>query len=251
MVKLLDGKFALVTGGSQGIGKAVCEAFVAHGVKVIIADLKIAAAEAVAASLKEAGGSAFAFSLDVADLSGCEALASHIRKEIGPVSIVVNNAGVSGSTALDANDARNVWDSEISVNLTGPFNVTRAFLPALEETKGCVVNLCSIASFNAVTASFGYNATKAGLRSLTQTMARQLAIRGIRANAVAPGCIRTAMTAKRLADPTLSAEILSRVPIGRPGTPDEVADPIVFLCSDMARYVTGVTLPVDGGFISV
>lgn len=263
-MKLLDGKLALVTGGSQGIGKAVCEAFVTHGAKVIVADVKITEAEATAASLREAGGGAFAFHLDVADLVACEALARHVRKEIGAVSILVNNAGVGFSAALDADDARKAWDSTLDVNLTGPFNVTRSFLPALEETKGCVVNLCSIASFSAVTAGYGYNVSKAGLRSLTQTMARQLAVKSIRVNAVAPGCIQTAMTARRLADPALRAETLSRVPMGRPAmpddsglpmgrpaTPDEVADPIVFLCSDMARYVTGVTLPVDGGFLAV
>ncbi|MCK1666320.1 SDR family oxidoreductase [Bradyrhizobium sp. 153] len=251
MIRLLEEKVALVTGGSQGIGKAICEAFAAHGPKVIVVEIKIAAAEALAASLNEVGGTAFAFPLDVSELASCEALASRIRNEIGAVSILVNNAGVAGSAALDADDARKVWDNEISVNLTGAFNLTRAFLSALKETRGCVVNLCSIASFNAVTAGFGYNATKVGLRSLTQTMARQLAIKGIRANAVAPGCIKTPMTAGRLADATRAAKILSRVPMSRPAAPDEVADPIVFLCSDMARYITGVTLPVDGGFNAV
>ena len=250
-MRLLEGRCALVTGGGQGIGEAVARAVSRHGASVLIADANEESASRLAAELSAAGGKAAAFPLDVTDLAGCEALHARVRDLGYRVSIVVNNAGVSGSTTLEAPDARTVWDRQLNVNLTGPFNVTRAFLPSLIETKGAVVNLCSIASYNAATAAYGYMASKGGLKMLTQTMARELSRHGIRVNAVAPGLIETPMTAKRLATPELMKEMMPRIPMARTGKPEEIAEPIAFLCSDMASYVNGAILAVDGGFMAV
>jgi len=248
---LLKGKLALVTGGAGGIGRAIAKAFVASGANVIVTDIDGQASDKCAEMLRAGGGAAWSFKLDVTDLDGCAELAARVRTEIGPISILVNNAGITGENSIDDEAARELWDRQLAVNLTGPFNVTKAFVPALRETKGCIINLASMVSFTSMTASYGYVATKGGVRSLTQTMARELAADGIRVNAVAPGVIETAMTAKRRANGNAMDAIMLRTPMKRIGAPEEVAWPVVFLASSMASYVTGITMPIDGGFLAV
>ena len=143
------------------------------------------------------------------------------------------------------------WQRVLDVNLNGVFNVTYAFLGALRETRGTIVNIASVASFIGISNTLGYSPSKGGVKSLTQALARELAPDGIRVNAIAPGVIATAMTESTRNDPERLAGFMSRTPLGRVGQPEELAGPVAFLVSDMASYVNGVTLPVDGGFLAV
>ena len=246
-----EGQIVLVTGAGRGLGAAVAEAFAAAGAAVAVTDIDGDAAAATAAALSKRGAQASAHALDIADLEACEKLARELREEVGLVSVLVNNAGTSGHAALDDPAARVVWDRQLAVNLTGTFNVTRAFATALRERGGAIVNFASITAFNAVTSAYGYMASKAGVKLLTQTLAKELASDGVRVNAVAPGVINTEMTRARRADPAFMADFHARTPLARTGEPAEVAAAVLFLASPMASYITGVTLPVDGGFLAV
>jgi len=248
---MLQNQTALVTGGGRGIGAATAAALSRAGAKVIIADLDLSLANATAASITAEGGNASAYQLDVADRQAVTELAALLAANHDPVSILVNNAGIVGHLPIDDPKLMELWDREISVNLTSVLFVTRVFLKPLRETKGAVVNLASVASYQAVTGGYGYQASKAGVKMLTQTLARELGADGVRVNAVAPGVINTDMSAQVIADPIWLAKQMSRIPLERVGAAADVADAIIFLCSDMSRYITGVILPVDGGFLAV
>jgi NAD(P)-dependent dehydrogenase (short-subunit alcohol dehydrogenase family) len=248
---LLAGKRALVTGAGQGNGRAIALGLAAHGADIVASDIDLAGAERTAAELCASGGNAFAFRLDVTDAAACQALAQTIAREIGDISILINNAGIIIREGLDSPRAAENWRRVLDVNLTGVFNVTHAFLPALRKTRGAIVNLGSIASFVGVGDTLGYAPSKGGVKLLTQALARDLARDGIRVNAIAPGVIETAMTEVTRNDPMRLASFVGRTPLGRVGQPEELVGPVVFLVSEMASYVSGVTLPVDGGFLAV
>ena len=198
---LLAGKRALVTGAGQGNGRAIALGLAAHGADIVASDIDLAGAERTAAQLCASGGNAFAFRLDVTDAAACQALAQTIAREIGDISILINNAGIIIREGLDLPRAAENWRRVLDVNLTGVFNVTHAFLPALRKTRGTIVNLGSIASFVGVGDTLGYAPSKGGVKLLTQALARDLARDGIRVNAIAPGVIETAMTEVTRNDP--------------------------------------------------
>jgi NAD(P)-dependent dehydrogenase (short-subunit alcohol dehydrogenase family) len=248
---LLSGKRALVTGAGQGNGRAIALGLAAHGADIVASDVDLAGAERTAAELRGSGGNAFAFRLDVTDAAACRTLAQTIARDIGDISILINNAGIIIREGLDSPRAAENWRRVLDVNLTGVFNVTHAFLPALRKTRGAIVNLGSIASFVGVGDTLGYAPSKGGVKLLTQALARDLARDGIRVNAIAPGVIETAMTEVTRNDPARLAGFVGRTPLGRVGQPEELVGPVVFLVSEMASYVSGVTLPVDGGFLAV
>jgi NAD(P)-dependent dehydrogenase (short-subunit alcohol dehydrogenase family) len=248
---LLAGKRALVTGAGQGNGRAIALGLAAHGADIVASDIDLAGAERTAADLRGSGSSAFAFRLDVTDAAACHALAQTVARDIGEVSILINNAGIIIREGLDSPRAAENWRRVLDVNLTGVFNVTHAFLPMLRKTRGTIVNLGSIASFVGVGDTLGYAPSKGGVKLLTQALARDLARDGIRVNAIAPGVIETAMTEVTRNDPARLAGFVGRTPLGRVGQPEELVGPVVFLVSEMASYVSGVTLPVDGGFLAV
>jgi NAD(P)-dependent dehydrogenase (short-subunit alcohol dehydrogenase family) len=248
---LLAGKRALVTGAGRGNGRAIALGLAAHGADIVASDIDLAGAERTAADLRGSGSSAFAFRLDVTDAAACHALAQTVARDIGEVSILINNAGIIIREGLDSPRAAENWRRVLDVNLTGVFNVTHAFLPMLRKTRGTIVNLGSIASFVGVGDTLGYAPSKGGVKLLTQALARDLARDGIRVNAIAPGVIETAMTEATRNDPARLAGFMGRTPLGRVGQPEELVGPVVFLVSDMASYVSGVTLPVDGGFLAV
>ena len=248
---LLAGKRALVTGAGQGNGRAIALGLAAHGADIVATDIDLAGAERTAADLRASGSKALAFRLDVTDAAACHALAQTISREIGELSILINNAGIIIREGLESPRAAENWRRVLDVNLTGVFNVTHAFLPTLRKTRGAIVNLGSIASFVGVGDTLGYAPSKGGVKLLTQALARDLARDGIRVNAIAPGVIETAMTEVTRNDPARLAGFVGRTPLGRVGQPEELVGPVVFLVSEMASYVSGVTLPVDGGFLAV
>jgi NAD(P)-dependent dehydrogenase (short-subunit alcohol dehydrogenase family) len=248
---LLAGKRALVTGAGQGNGRAIAAGLAAHGADVVATDIDLAAAERTAAALRGSGCIAHAFQLDVTDAAACQALAQTIAREIGEIAILINNAGIIIREGLDSPRAAENWRRVLDVNLNGVFNVTHAFLESLRKTRGTIVNLGSIASFVGVGATLGYAPSKGGVKLLTQALARDLARDGIRVNAIAPGVIETAMTETTRNDPARIAGFMGRTPMGRVGQPEELVGPVVFLVSEMASYVNGVTLAVDGGFLAV
>jgi NAD(P)-dependent dehydrogenase (short-subunit alcohol dehydrogenase family) len=248
---LLAGKRALVTGAGQGNGRAIAIGLAAHGAAVVATDLDLDAAERTATVLRGSGHQAHAFKLDVTDAAACEVLAQTIAREIGEIAILVNNAGIIIREGLDSPRAAENWRRVLDVNLNGVFNVTHAFLDSLRKTRGTIVNLGSIASFVGVGDTLGYAPSKGGVKLLTQALARDLARDGIRVNAIAPGVIETPMTETTRNDPARLAGFMGRTPMGRVGQPGELVGPVVFLASDMASYVNGVTLAVDGGFLAV
>lgn len=248
---LLAGKRALVTGAGQGNGRAIALGLAAHGADIVASDIDLAGAERTAADLRASGSKALAFRLDVTDAAACHALAQTISRDIGEISILINNAGIIIREGLDSPRAAENWRRVLDVNLTGVFNVTHAFLPTLRKTRGAIVNLGSIASFVGVGDTLGYAPSKGGVKLLSQALARDLARDGIRVNAIAPGVIETAMTEVTRNDPARLAGFVGRTPLGRVGQPEELVGPVVFLVSEMASYVSGVTLPVDGGFLAV
>ena len=237
----LDGRIALVTGGARGIGRAIGEALGKAGAKVILADIDEDEVKAAAAAI---GGDGVR--LDVSDAAACEALAA----KVGPVSILVNNAGIIRSGRItDPNGAEN-WARTIAVNIGGPFNMCRAFHAQLKAAKGCVINLASIRSFTAAGNAAAYATSKGAVVQLTKALAVEWAPDGIRVNAIAPGFVESDLVPQEEKTEARAAMIRSRTPMVRVGEPGEVGGAAVFLASDAAGYVTGIVLPVDGGFLA-
>jgi NAD(P)-dependent dehydrogenase (short-subunit alcohol dehydrogenase family) len=249
-VGLLDHKIALITGAARGLGAAMAAGFVREGAAVILADRDVAGAQRTADALVAAGGRASAVALDVTDRAAVAACAEQVQAVHGGIDILVNNAGIAGGPRFDDPATPAAWDRVIGVNLQGCFEVSHAFVPLLKARRGCVVNVSSIVAFATGVSSTGYVVSKGGVRSLTQVMARDLAPFGIRVNAVAPGLMDTDMAAPQVATEGGTDWFTTRAPLGRLGTADEIVGPVIFLASAMATYVTGVVLPVDGGFLA-
>ena len=243
MEGLLAGRLALVTGAGSGIGEGIARGFAAAGARVIVADVNEAGARRVAG---EIGAAATAERLDVTDRAAVDALAARV----GPISILVNNAGIIRRGKLEEANARADWDATLAVNLDGPFIVTTAFRAQLVATKGAVINIGSIQSFAALPNSAAYSTSKGGVRMLTKALAIELSPLGVRVNAIGPGMIATPLNAKARENPDYMKSFAGRIPLGRLGEPADIAGAAIFLASDLARYVTGVTLPVDGGFLA-
>lgn len=247
----LSKRLALVTGAGRGNGAAIARALARAGATVIVADIDPNTARQTAQAIEAVGGAAFAHTLDVADAAQCQALAALLRERHGDLAILVNNAGILRRGAHDDANAAEVWRATIDVNVGGTYNVTSAFLPQLKATRGSIVNIASIHAFVATGASSAYTASKGAIGQFTKAMAAELAPHGVRVNALAPGMIRTAMTESTISDPQKTAAFLRHVPMGRPGEPEELAGPVLFLVSEAASYITGAILPVDGGYLTI
>jgi 3-oxoacyl-[acyl-carrier protein] reductase len=250
MTQDLEGRVALVTGASRGIGRAIAVALGARGARVVVnyTANEVAAGEAVAA-VAAAGGSAVARRFDVADATAVDAAVKDIAGAEGGLHILVNNAGVSvNALTLGAKDAD--WKRALDVNLTGTFNCTRAALRPLMKAKdaGRIINITSITAEAGSAGQAPYVAAKAGVIGLTKTWAREYASRGITVNAVSPGYIDTDMTAADL-PAARREELLRSIPLGRVGRPEDVAAAVAYLASPAAGYVTGEVLRVNGGLL--
>lgn len=246
---LLEGKRVLVTGAGQGNGRAIAIGMARAGAKLVLADLN---EEACAQTLAEADAAdGEAVRLDIADRASCVALARSLQERSVLVDCLVNNAGILLRGSFDQPDGPDHWERTIAVNVGGTYNMIHAFLPHLEERKGSIINIGSIQSFVATPNSAAYTASKGAVLQLTKALATEFARKGIRVNGIAPGVMRTPMTVESLARDDVRETLLRHIPMARPGEPEELAGPAVFLASELASYVTGVMLPVDGGYLTV
>jgi 3-oxoacyl-[acyl-carrier protein] reductase len=241
----LQGRIALVTGGAQGIGRAIAEELAAAGAVLALADVNEAKLAETVTELKAQGIDATAFTVNVSSEESIEAGAKAILEKFGKVEILVNNAGITRDNLM-LRMKRADWDLVLNINLTGAFLLTQALLsPMLKNRWGRIVSIASVVGRAGQAGQVNYAASKAGLIGLTRSLAREVASRGITVNAVAPGFIETPMTAV-LSDEQTKA-MLATVPLGRRGTPKDVAQAVKFLASDAASYITGHVLDVNGG----
>ena len=244
----LTGKAALVTGGSRGIGRATALELARQGARVAVNYMaQEAAANAVVAAIKEAGGEAFAVQADVGDATAVERMVETLQERWGRVDILVNNAGITRDTLLMRMSEED-WDAVIRTDLKGPFLCTKAVLrPMLRQRWGRIINLSSIIGTRGNAGQANYAAAKAGLIGFTKSVAKEVASRNITVNALAPGWIESDMVAS--VPEAYRKEALARIPAGRFGTPEDVAATIAFLASEAASYITGQVLGIDGGMV--
>jgi 3-oxoacyl-[acyl-carrier protein] reductase len=241
----LQGRIALVTGGAQGIGRAIAEELAAAGATLALADVNETKLGETVAELKAQGIDATAFTVNVSSEESIEAGAKAILEKFGKVEILVNNAGITRDNLM-LRMKRSDWDLVLNINLTGAFLLTQALLsPMLKNRWGRIVSIASVVGRAGQAGQVNYAASKAGLIGLTRSLAREVASRGITVNAVAPGFIETPMTAVLSEEQTKA--MLATVPLGRRGTPKDVAQAVKFLASDAASYITGHVLDVNGG----
>jgi 3-oxoacyl-[acyl-carrier protein] reductase len=241
----LAGKIALVTGASQGIGRACALSLAAAGATVALAARNVEKLEAVAAEIAAAGGTARAYALDVSSEDSIKSTAKQILADLGAVHILVNNAGITkDSLALRMKLAD--FEDVLRTNLTGAFLLTQAVISSMMKARwGRVINITSVVGETGAAGQANYAASKAGMIGLTKSFAREFASRSITVNAVAPGFIQTAMT-DELSD-AQKAAILTQIPLARYGADEDIAAAVAFLASDAAGYITGHTLDVNGG----
>ena len=241
----LEGKTALVTGASQGIGRACALVLAKAGARVALAARNEANLNEVAAEIAAAGGTAHSFVLDVANEASIKATAKAVLAQLGAVDILVNNAGITRDTLL-LRMKRADWDDVINTNLTGVFLLSQALLSSMVKARtGRIINVASIVGETGQAGQANYAASKAGLIGFTKALAREVASRGITVNAVAPGYIETAMTA--VVEEKHKQAMLAQIPLGRPGTENDVAAAVRFLASEEAAYITGHVLDINGG----
>ncbi len=242
---LLEKKIAIVTGAAQGIGAKIAERFAEEGAAVAVVDINRELAEERVKLLQSKSAQAGAFVVDVANTEADKELVAQIVKLFGRVDVLVNNAGITRDGLL-LTMSENDWDTVISVNLRSVFNFTKAIArPMIKQRNGAIINISSVVGLFGNAGQMNYAASKAGVIGATKSAAKELASRNIRVNAIAPGYIQTAMTDKL--DEKARNALLDHIPAKTLGQPEDVANAAIFLASDLARYITGEVLRVDGG----
>jgi NAD(P)-dependent dehydrogenase (short-subunit alcohol dehydrogenase family) len=247
----LSGKTALVSGASRGIGEAIARLLAAQGAHVICTSRKLDACEAVAAAIRDAGGSARAAALHVGDTGAIEALFAQLDAEGRAPDILVNNAAANPYFGPMLEMDLGSYEKTVSVNLRGYFwTSVQAARRMRDKGGGAIVSIASVNARRSAPNQGIYSMTKAGIVNLTEGLAKELAAHGIRVNAVLPGLTDTKFASPLLADPKLMAMMMKLIPLARVAQPSEIAPAVLFLCSPAASYVTGVSLPVDGGYLA-
>jgi len=243
----LENKVTLITGGAQGIGLEIAKAFFAEGATVILADVNAEGADASAKSLDGTGKRAKGIRLNVTSSDEVENTVKEIAQAFGGIHILINNAGITRD-GLVMRMKEEDWNLVLQVNLTGVFHCTKAVLPIMTKARGGkIISIASIVGAMGNAGQANYAATKAGVMGFTKSVAREVAIRNIQVNAIAPGFIQTAMTEKLSED--VKKRLSDQIPMGRLGTPEDVAKAALFLASSDADYITGHVLHVNGGML--
>ena len=252
MAGRLDGKIALITGAGSGIGRASALTFAREGAKVAVADKLVDGGQETVRIVEAAGGTASFIEVDVSDAASVEAMVNATVETYGRIDCAYNNAGIEGQVAPTDSYADDMFDKVIAVNLTGVWLCMKYEIPRLlEHGGGAIVNTASGAGLIGVAGLSAYVASKHGVIGLTKTAALEYAKSGIRVNAVCPGLIQTPMVERLTADqPQLGEALVAMEPVGRTGRPEEIAESVVWLCSDAASFVTGHAMSVDGGFVA-
>ncbi|MEE9401362.1 MAG: 3-oxoacyl-[acyl-carrier-protein] reductase [Dehalococcoidia bacterium] len=243
----LSARVAIVTGSGQGIGREIALTLAEHGASVVISDINATTANEVAAEIVAKNGKSMAITADVTVQEEVASLVDQTVSSFGQIDILVNNAGIARDTLLMRMSSTD-WDQVLATNLKGAFLCTQAVVRhMIRQRWGRIINIASVVGLIGNSGQANYAAAKAGLIGLTKTTARELAARGVTANAIAPGFIDTEMT-RKLSD-NAKQEFLRQVPLGYAGLPKDVADAVAFLASEEARYITGHVLNVDGGMV--
>ncbi len=246
---LLEGKVAIVTGASRGIGFAVAKAYACEGARVAVCGSREETAQKAVQELQKLcpGAQLLPVGVDVSDADAIRAMVARVMERWGKIDILVNNAGITGAKPIfDMTDED--FESMIDINLTGPFKCTREVAKVMKQTGGCIINTSSLVGTYASRMQTAYAASKFGINGLTKACARELGPYGIRVNAVAPGVVQTDMVAQSV-DGQMLAALKGMTPLGRVAQPDELAGAYVYLASDAASFTTGAILAVDGGIV--
>ncbi len=249
-MKLLEGKVALITGAARGIGKALAVKFANEGADIAFTDLALnddmmAGIKATEAEIAALGVKCIGYAGNAADFAQTEEVVNQIKADFGHIDILVNNAGITkDGLMLRMTEAQ--WDAVINVNLKSAFNFTHALIPIMMRQRGgSIINMASVVGVHGNAGQANYSASKAGMIALAKSVAQEMGPKGIRANAIAPGFIETAMTAA-LKDEIRQAWV-EKIPLRRGGKPEDIANVATFLASDLSSYVTGQVIQVDGG----
>ncbi|MGE3541089.1 MAG: SDR family oxidoreductase [Candidatus Tectimicrobiota bacterium] len=254
MAGRLEGKVALVTGGASGIGRATALALAREGARLVVADLQADGGQQTAHMITEQGGEALFVRVDVSQAAEVAAMLSQTVEAYGRLDCAHNNAGIGSRPRAPLHECtEEAWDRVLNINLKGVWLCMKyEIIQMLKQGSGAIVNTASIMGLvGSWSGTVAYNASKHGVVGLTKTAALEYANAGIRVNAVCPGYIRTPLIDSSLAvQPELEAQIIARHPVGRMGRPEEIAEAVLWLCSDAASFVTGHTMTVDGGYVA-
>ena len=243
----LQNKVALITGGAQGIGKTISEELVQNGAHVVLGDVNLEGAQATAEAINNNGGSASAVKIDVSNPAEVKQVFDSILKDKKPIDIMINNAGITRDGLMIRMKEAD-WDRVLNINLKGTFLCSQqAAKQMMKQKSGAIVNIASIVGVMGNLGQANYSASKAGVIGLTKTLAREVASRGIRVNAVAPGFIDTEMT--QVLDESVRQKLIEQIPLAKLGLPEDVARCVAFLVSDRSSYITGQVINVNGGML--
>ncbi|RZO55263.1 MAG: 3-oxoacyl-[acyl-carrier-protein] reductase [Limisphaerales bacterium] len=246
-MNFLNDKVAVVTGAGRGIGRAVAIAYAKMGANVVCVSRTQENSTKVATEIEALGQKSWAFAVDVSDTSAVESSAKNILEATGKVDILVNNAGVTRDNLL-MRMSEEEWDTVLNTNLKGAFNFTKAFTrPFMKQRSGRIINIASVIGLIGNAGQSNYAASKAALIGFTKSVAKELAPRGVTANAIAPGFIETDMTA--VLDEKVRGSIIDRIPMNRFGSPEDIANTAIFLALESTNYMTGQVLTIDGGMV--